>query len=63
MTNQLPRKVLAVYNGRQWVEEQIIFHPGQKGIDVTVFISVDLSSDNSEEHDRSDSIKHPGLRC
>jgi rhamnosyltransferase len=50
MTNQLPRMAvcLAVYNGRQWVEEQIETILGQKGIDVTVFISVDLSSDNSE---------------
>jgi rhamnosyltransferase len=51
MMIQLPRMAvcLAVYNGRQWIAEQVDTILGQKGVDVTVFVSVDASSDDSEE--------------
>lgn len=50
MMIQLPRMAvcLAVYNGRQWIAEQVETILGQKGVEVTVFVSVDASSDNSE---------------
>ncbi|MDB5940091.1 MAG: Alpha-L-Rha alpha,3-L-rhamnosyltransferase, partial [Polaromonas sp.] len=39
---------LAVYNGRPWLAEQVESILAQKGVEVTVFVSVDASSDNSE---------------
>lgn len=51
MTATLPRMAvcLAVYNGRPWLVEQVNSILAQKGTEVTVFVSVDASSDNSEE--------------
>lgn len=40
--------LLAVYNGMQYIEEQITSILEQVGVDVTVFVSIDKSSDGSE---------------
>jgi len=51
MLIQLPRMAicLAVYNGSPWLAEQIESIQTQNGVEVTVFVSVDASSDGSEE--------------
>lgn len=41
--------LLAAYNGKQWLGEQINSILKQQNVDVTVFVSVDLSSDGTEE--------------
>ena len=50
MNIQFPRMAvcLAVYNGSQWIDEQMDTILGQNGVDVTIFVSVDASSDDSE---------------
>ena len=51
MTGDLPPKVavcLTVYNGTQWISEQMDSILGQVGVAVTVFVSVDRSEDGSE---------------
>jgi len=40
--------LLAAYNGMQWIEEQLLSILNQSGVDVTVFISVDLSTDGTQ---------------
>lgn len=40
---------LAAFNGMSWLPEQLSSILAQKGVDVTVYISVDRSSDNTEE--------------
>lgn len=40
--------LVAVYNGAEWLEEQLNSILAQEGVDVTVFISIDLSTDGSE---------------
>ena len=51
MTNRELRVAvcLAVYNGTQWLSEQIKAILDQRGVAVTVFVSVDSSTDGSEE--------------
>ncbi|MCQ8931891.1 glycosyltransferase [Escherichia albertii] len=39
--------LLAAYNGEQWIQEQINSILKQKNVDVTLFISIDQSSDNT----------------
>jgi rhamnosyltransferase len=41
--------LLAAYNGMQWIEEQIDSILNQRNVDVTIFISVDLSTDGTYE--------------
>ncbi|ENK3380147.1 glycosyltransferase [Escherichia albertii] len=41
--------LLAAYNGVKWIEEQIQSILNQKNIDVTIFISVDKSTDGTED--------------
>lgn len=41
--------LLAAYNGKNWIEEQIQTILMQTDVEVTVFISVDQSTDNTEE--------------
>ncbi|MDP2071935.1 glycosyltransferase [Methylotenera sp.] len=41
--------LLSVYNGMEWIREQIDSILNQEGVEVTVFISIDPSSDGSEE--------------
>ena len=40
--------VLAAYNGSRWIQEQIASIFAQQGVDVTLFISVDSSTDGTE---------------
>jgi rhamnosyltransferase len=51
-TNNLPKVAvcLAAYNGMQWLDQQIETIKKQKGVDVTLYISVDLSSDGTDEY-------------
>jgi rhamnosyltransferase len=48
-TNNFPSfaVLLAAYNGMEWIENQIVSILEQKYVSVTVFISVDVSSDNT----------------
>lgn len=50
MSVKLPRiaVLLAAYNGMQWIEEQTASILGQVGVDITVYISVDTSTDGTE---------------
>jgi len=41
--------LLAAYNGREWLGEQVDSILSQQGVEVTIFVSVDASSDNTEE--------------
>jgi rhamnosyltransferase len=41
--------LLAAFNGATWLEEQILSILYQKDIEVTLYISVDLSTDNTEQ--------------
>ncbi|PHN21776.1 glycosyltransferase [Pseudomonas sp. ICMP 460] len=41
--------LMAAYNGTQWLQEQVDSILGQQGVDVTLFVSVDISSDNTEQ--------------
>jgi len=51
ITNNLPRVavLLAAYNGMQWIDEQISSILNQKGVSVTLFVSVDLSIDGTDQ--------------
>ncbi|MEB0224708.1 glycosyltransferase [Pseudomonas sp. 10S4] len=40
--------LLAAYNGMQWIEEQLASILAQSAVDITVFISVDPSTDGTE---------------
>jgi rhamnosyltransferase len=40
--------LLAAYNGMQWIEEQLVSILSQHNVDVTVYISIDPSSDGTE---------------
>jgi rhamnosyltransferase len=40
--------LLAAYNGTQWLQEQVDSILNQHGVDVTLFVSVDVSSDGTE---------------
>lgn len=40
--------LLAAYNGTQWIEEQLASILAQSAVDVTVYISVDASTDGTE---------------
>ncbi|HWH88330.1 MAG TPA: glycosyltransferase [Pseudomonas sp.] len=50
MSVKLPKVavLLAAYNGTRWIEEQMASILGQSEVDVTVYISVDPSSDGTE---------------
>lgn len=41
--------LLAAYNGMQWIENQVKTILQQQGVRLTLFISVDLSTDNTEK--------------
>lgn len=43
---------LAAYNGMQWIEEQITSIKAQEAVDVTLYVSVDVSTDGTEGHIR-----------
>lgn len=50
-TDNLPKVavLLAAYNGMQWIKEQIDTVFNQQNVDVTIYISVDLSTDGTYE--------------
>ncbi|MGN5594071.1 glycosyltransferase [Stutzerimonas nitrititolerans] len=41
--------LLAAYNGMQWIEEQVSSVLNQQGVNVTLFVSVDLSTDGTDQ--------------
>jgi rhamnosyltransferase len=41
--------LLAAYNGMQWIEEQVESILAQESVDVTLFVSVDRSTDGTEQ--------------
>jgi glycosyltransferase involved in cell wall biosynthesis len=48
-SKNLPRVavLMAAYNGVEWIEEQVDTLLSQKNININIFISVDLSDDNT----------------
>jgi rhamnosyltransferase len=53
--------LLAAYNGMQWIEEQVSCILKQHGVEVTLFISVDLSSDGTDRWVAALAEKHPNV--
>ena len=53
--------LLAAYNGMQWIEEQIDSILNQRNVDVTIFISVDLSTDGTYEWCQALQKKNPRI--
>jgi rhamnosyltransferase len=54
--------LLAAYNGREWIEEQLQSILNQKNVDVTIYVSVDLSSDNTHEFVQDMSRIHENIK-
>ena len=54
--------LLAAYNGMKWLEEQVESILNQKDVLVTLLISVDGSSDGSEEWVSTLSENNPNVR-
>jgi rhamnosyltransferase len=57
----LPRiaVLLAAYNGMQWIEDQLASILAQTAVDVTVYISVDPSTDGTEAWCHTYAAQHP----
>ena len=53
--------LLAAYNGMQWIEEQIDTIFNQQDVDVTIYISVDLSTDGTYEWAEQLAEKHTNV--
>lgn len=53
--------LLTAYNGMQWIDEQIETIFNQRGVEVTVFISVDLSTDGTHEWAEQLAEKHTNV--
>jgi rhamnosyltransferase len=53
--------LLAAYNGKKWITEQIHSILAQKGCDITIVVSVDLSSDGTEEIVKTLADVYPNL--
>ncbi|PAW51927.1 glycosyl transferase [Pseudomonas moraviensis] len=51
--------LLAAYNGMQWIEEQISSILAQTGVDISLFISVDPSSDGTRAWCETYAAGHP----
>lgn len=51
--------ILAAYNGLQWIEEQLTSILGQLVVDVTVYISIDPSTDGTEDWCVAYAVEHP----
>ncbi|WP_395598293.1 glycosyltransferase [Pseudomonas sp. A1437] len=51
--------LLAAYNGTLWIEEQLTSILGQSAVDVTVYISIDASTDGTEAWCETYSSQHP----
>jgi rhamnosyltransferase len=54
--------LLAAYNGMQWIEEQIVSILNQSHVDVTLFISVDPSTDGTEAWCAAYAATHSNVR-
>lgn len=54
--------LLAAYNGMQWIEEQIVSILNQSDVDVTLFISVDPSTDGTEAWCAAYAATHRNVR-
>ncbi len=60
--------LLAAYNGMRWIEQQLASIQAQHQVDVTIFISVDLSSDDTQawcegyasQHSNAQVLASPG---
>lgn len=63
MNNPLPRVavLLAAYNGVAVIEEQLLTILHQQGVSVTLFISVDLSTDNTYQWCCDFAQSHPNI--
>lgn len=53
--------LLAAYNGMEWIEEQLNSILDQVSVDVTVYISVDSSTDGTESWCRTYASLHPAV--
>jgi rhamnosyltransferase len=53
--------LLAAYNGMQWIEEQLTSILGQSAVDVTVYISIDPSTDGTEAWCAAYAARHPDV--
>ena len=53
--------LLAAYNGSEWIEEQIKSILNQINVDVSIYVSVDLSTDNSHEFVKELAIAHKNI--
>lgn len=53
--------LLAAYNGMQWIEEQLASIHVQAGVDATIYISIDPSTDGTEAWCASYAALHPGV--
>ncbi|MEB0047247.1 MULTISPECIES: glycosyltransferase [unclassified Pseudomonas] len=51
--------LLAAYNGMQWIEEQLASILGQLAVDVTVYVSIDPSTDGTEAWCAGYAVQHP----
>lgn len=62
-TDNLPKVavLLAAYNGMQWIEEQVNSILNQQGVVVTLFFSVDLSTDGTDQWVKNLAEKHSNV--
>lgn len=62
-TDNLPKVavLLAAYNGMQWIEEQVDSILNQQDVDVTLFFSVDLSTDGTDQWVQTLAEKHSNV--
>jgi rhamnosyltransferase len=62
-TDNLPKVavLLAAYNGMQWIKEQIDTVFNQQNVDVTIYISVDLSTDGTYKWAEQLAEKHTNV--
>lgn len=63
MSVKLPKVavLLAAYNGKQWIEEQLDSILAQIAVDVTVFISIDPSIDGTEARCKAYADRYQGI--
>ncbi len=52
---------MATYNGECWIEEQLKSIIGQRGVDLSIFISDDLSTDNTLNICEEFKALHPSI--
>ncbi|WP_350601392.1 glycosyltransferase [Pseudomonas sp. 65/3-MNA-CIBAN-0223] len=53
--------LLAAYNGMRWIEEQLASILSQSAVDVTVCISIDPSTDGTEDWCTAYAVAHPNV--